>query len=107
VLVPSYKIHSTVENGWVTLEGEVEYYSERADTERAVSRLRGVRGVTNEIAVCAPTVESERAQKAVNLVEAVQFGALFFEAANPQHLAQQCLRARVCARQAVTQFPVA
>src|SRR5512145_2428549 len=65
VLVPSYKIHSTVENGWVTLEGEVEYYSERADAERAVSRLRGVRGVTNEIAVCAPPVESERVKSLI------------------------------------------
>jgi hypothetical protein len=41
------------------------------------------------------TTADVKAQKAVNLVEAVQFGALFFEAANPQHLAQQCLRARV------------
>jgi osmotically-inducible protein OsmY len=60
VLVPSDQIHSTVANGWVTLEGEVEYYSERADAERAVSRLTGVRGVTNNIAVCAPPVEPER-----------------------------------------------
>jgi osmotically-inducible protein OsmY len=60
VLVPSDRIHSTVANGWVTLEGEVEYYSERADAERAVSRLTGVRGVINNIAVCAPPVEPER-----------------------------------------------
>ncbi len=59
VLVPSNKIHSTVTRGWVTLEGEVEYYSERADAERAVSHLSGVRGVTNKIVVCCP-VEPER-----------------------------------------------
>jgi len=59
VLVPSYKIHSTVTNGWVTLEGDVEYYIERIDAERAVAHLTGVRGVTNKIKVCAP-VESER-----------------------------------------------
>jgi osmotically-inducible protein OsmY len=59
VFVRSFKIHSTVTNGWVTLEGDVEYYSERADAERAVSHLPGVRGVTNKIKVCAP-VESER-----------------------------------------------
>jgi osmotically-inducible protein OsmY len=39
VLVPSNQIHSTVANGWVTIEGEVEYYSERADAERAVAHL--------------------------------------------------------------------
>ena len=53
VLVPSYKIHSTVANGWVTLEGEVEYYSERKDAERAVAHLPGVRGVTNKIVIGA------------------------------------------------------
>ncbi|HEX5083820.1 MAG TPA: BON domain-containing protein [Blastocatellia bacterium] len=59
VLVPADSIHSTVVNGWVTLEGEVEYYSERVDAERAIGHLSGVRGVTNIIAVRAP-VESER-----------------------------------------------
>jgi osmotically-inducible protein OsmY len=58
-LVPSDNIHSTVTNGWVTLEGEVEYYSERVDAERAVVHLPGVCGVTNKIAVRAP-IESER-----------------------------------------------
>jgi len=65
VLVPSYKIHSTVTNGWVTIEGEVEYYSERADAERAVAHLPSVRGVTNKIEVCAPTVEPERVKSLI------------------------------------------
>jgi osmotically-inducible protein OsmY len=65
VLVPSYKIHSTVANGWVTLEGKVEYYNERADAERAVAHLTGVRGVTNEIAICAPPVEPERVKSLI------------------------------------------
>ena len=60
VLVPSDQIHSTVTNGWVTLEGHAEYYIERVDAERVVSHLSGVRGVTNKIVVCAPPVESER-----------------------------------------------
>jgi hypothetical protein len=34
----------------------------------------------------------------VNLAEAVQFSALFFKAANAQHLAQQCLRVRALKR---------
>jgi osmotically-inducible protein OsmY len=34
VLVPSDQIHSTVMDGWVTLEGNVKYYCERI--ERAV-----------------------------------------------------------------------
>jgi osmotically-inducible protein OsmY len=59
VLVPADHIHSTVSGGWVTLEGDVEYYRERVDAERAISHLPGVRGVTNRIQVCQP-VEPER-----------------------------------------------
>lgn len=59
VLVPAEQIHSTVSNGWVTLEGNVEYYRERNDAERAVSHLPGVRGLTNKILVCQ-SVEPER-----------------------------------------------
>jgi osmotically-inducible protein OsmY len=60
VLVPSDQIHSTVANGWVTLEGEVDYYSERAAAERAIANLPGVRGVTNKIEVWPTPVEPER-----------------------------------------------
>jgi osmotically-inducible protein OsmY len=59
VLVPADQIHTTVSGGWVTLEGDVEYYRERVDVERAISQLSGVRGVTNKVRVCMP-VEPER-----------------------------------------------
>jgi osmotically-inducible protein OsmY len=59
VLVPASQIHTTVINGWVTLEGEVEYYRERLDAERAVSHLAGVHGVLNNIRVTS-SIEPER-----------------------------------------------
>lgn len=59
VLVLADNIHSTVANGWVTLEGNAEYYRERVDAERIISQLPGVRGVSNEIQVSLP-VEPER-----------------------------------------------
>lgn len=59
VLVPATHIHTTVMNGWVTLEGEVEYYRERLDAERAISHLPGVRGVINKIKITS-SVEPER-----------------------------------------------
>jgi osmotically-inducible protein OsmY len=65
VLVPSNQIHSTVANGLVTLEGEVDYYSERADAERAIAHLPGVRGVTNKIQVCAAPLEPERVKSLI------------------------------------------
>jgi osmotically-inducible protein OsmY len=49
--IPTDKIDVTVDHGWVTLKGEVEYYFQKRDAERAVERLSGVRGVTNLLVV--------------------------------------------------------
>jgi osmotically-inducible protein OsmY len=43
------RIKVIVRDGWVTLEGNVEWDSERKSAERAVQRLRGVTGVINLI----------------------------------------------------------
>ena len=50
-LVPDGLIRSTVSDGWVTLEGEVNYGRERTDAERAIRRLAGVIGVNNQITI--------------------------------------------------------
>lgn len=50
-LVPDERIHSTVSEGWVTLEGEVDLWREREDAERAVLRLDGVIGIINKITI--------------------------------------------------------
>jgi osmotically-inducible protein OsmY len=50
-LVPNELIQSTVSDGWVTLEGDVDYWREREDAERAILRLAGVVGVTNQITI--------------------------------------------------------
>jgi osmotically-inducible protein OsmY len=50
-LVPNELIQSTVSDGWVTLEGDVDYWREREDAERAIIRLAGVVGVTNQITI--------------------------------------------------------
>src|SRR5438876_9283596 len=49
--VPIEKLNVTVSKGWVTLRGEVEWQYQNEDTERAVRRLTGVRGVTNLLTV--------------------------------------------------------
>ena len=48
---PLDNIKVIVKNGWVTLEGEAEYYYQKQEAERAVSVLAGVTGVTNNIRV--------------------------------------------------------
>lgn len=50
-LVPNELIQSSVSDGWVILEGEVDYFRERTDAEQAIRRLAGVVGVTNKITI--------------------------------------------------------
>jgi osmotically-inducible protein OsmY len=49
--IPPEKIHVTVDKGWVTLKGEVEWQYQRQEAERAVRGLWGVKGVSNLITV--------------------------------------------------------
>ncbi len=55
-MIPTDKLDITVTKGWVTLKGEVQYGFQRLAAERAVNRLAGIRGVTNEIEVKAHLV---------------------------------------------------
>jgi osmotically-inducible protein OsmY len=65
VLVPSDNVHTTVTNGWVTLEGSVSTWRQRLDAESAVRYLTGVSGVTNKIVVAAPEVEAYQVRQAI------------------------------------------
>jgi osmotically-inducible protein OsmY len=44
-------VHVAVENGWVTLSGEVDWSSQRDTAHKAVKYLAGVKGVTNDITI--------------------------------------------------------
>ncbi len=44
VQVPEGKVHAQVQNGWVTLDGEVDYDYQRREVERMVRQVRGVTG---------------------------------------------------------------
>jgi osmotically-inducible protein OsmY len=46
----SEQLKVLVRNGWVTLEGEIEWDSQRLSAERAVRRVKGA-GVTNSIQI--------------------------------------------------------
>ncbi len=58
--VPDEKITSTVAMGIVTLEGMVQTWTQRADAERVVRGLVGVRGVINQISVAAKAADPTR-----------------------------------------------
>jgi osmotically-inducible protein OsmY len=51
VLVPELKVKARVDNGWVTLDGEVEWDFQRKAAFRAVRDLVGVRGVANLVTI--------------------------------------------------------
>lgn len=51
VVVPDGKVQPKVENGWITLNGDVDWEYQRKAAERAVRDLFGVVGVTNLVKV--------------------------------------------------------
>jgi len=51
VWVPLDRIKAKVADGWVTLDGEVDYYYQKRAAENAVRNLTGVKGVTNLVAI--------------------------------------------------------
>ena len=57
VKVPKDCVKVVVKDGWITLTGEVNWQYERSAAKEAVHHLRGLRGVSNEIAV-KPVVET-------------------------------------------------
>ena len=54
VQIPEGKVHARVENGWVMLDGEVDYDYQKREVERMVNHVRGVAGVRNFIIVRPP-----------------------------------------------------
>jgi osmotically-inducible protein OsmY len=65
-LLPDDKIKSTVAKGWVTLEGEVDFWYQLDDAARVIGRLNGVRGVTNLLMVKAkPVVDAAQLRKSI------------------------------------------
>lgn len=56
-------IRAVVKNGWVTLEGNVEWNYQRETAEDAVRRIRGIKGVTNLIQLKPQVTPSEIKRK--------------------------------------------
>jgi osmotically-inducible protein OsmY len=51
VFVPEARIRTTVSEGCVTLEGDVDYWSQWDDADRAIRHLAGVRAIVNKIEI--------------------------------------------------------
>lgn len=61
--ISSEKMKVVVKDGWITLEGEVEWQYQRATADNAVRRIKGVKGVTNLIQVKPHTEPNEIKKK--------------------------------------------
>src|ERR1700686_1963222 len=59
VAVQDNRVKVTVSKGWVTLDGEVEWYYQKNAAEEAVRLLASVRGVSNRIVVKAKQARAE------------------------------------------------
>ena len=50
-LIPQDKIKITVDDGWVTTKGEVEWMFEKEAVRQAIENIQGVRGISNLVSV--------------------------------------------------------
>ena len=62
-MVPADKVRATVEQGWIQLNGEVEWDYQRQAAFKAVRSLTGVVGVSNEITIRQRTTPADLAQR--------------------------------------------
>jgi osmotically-inducible protein OsmY len=65
VFVPHQRIRTTVTKGLVTLEGEVDFESQRLAAARAIRNLEGVAAVTNTIRLVPAEVAPDTVRRAI------------------------------------------
>jgi len=73
-LVPHDRIKVVVEDGWITLRGEVDWYYQKEEAERTVRNITGIKGVSNLITVAAVPAPSDVKQR---ITDALRRGAQF------------------------------
>jgi osmotically-inducible protein OsmY len=49
--IPNGTVQATVRNGWITLEGQVEWWYQKNSAGGLVKQMAGVKGVTNSISI--------------------------------------------------------
>jgi osmotically-inducible protein OsmY len=75
VEVPDNRIQVLVDDGWVSLDGGVDWQFQRSAAEKAVRYLTGVKGVINRIVVNQPKVSAYEVNKRIE--EALKRSAAF------------------------------
>lgn len=78
-MVPARTVQATVQKGWVTLNGEVQWHYQRRAAEDAVRKLGGVRGVINNIMLrprAAPSEVRRRIEEALKRNAEIEAAAI-------------------------------
>ena len=81
--ISSENIKIIVKNGWVTLEGQVEWQYQRQTAENVVRRIKGVKGVSNTILLkprAEPTEVKRKIQEALRRSAEVDANRIIVEA---------------------------
>ncbi len=67
--VPNDTVHVKVEDGWVTLDGDLAWNYQRESAKNAVKNLEGVKGITSNIKIKSDntdTIEKDAIEKALS-----------------------------------------
>ena len=62
--IPEGSVTATVRDGWVTLDGQEEWWFQRHEVEKAVESIPGVKGVSNLIAI-KPKLDSTKIESSI------------------------------------------
>lgn len=97
-VVPEDRIRTIVRNGFVTLEGEVEWNYQRSSAETAAHMVAGIRGVLNNIVIkptVSPTMVKQRIEEALRRSAEVDARRIFVEAHDSKVELRGCVRSWV------------
>lgn len=67
--IPSNKLTIKVENGWITLGGELFWHYQRDAAQRAVHNLLGVKGIINNITIKTETAADVEEQEITSAIK--------------------------------------
>jgi osmotically-inducible protein OsmY len=59
VQIPNGRVQARVQDGWVSLDGQVDYDFQRREIERMVRHVRGVVGITDNLSLMPPVSQVE------------------------------------------------
>jgi osmotically-inducible protein OsmY len=64
--IPNGTVQATVRHGWITLDGEVEWWYQKNAAGSLVKQMAGVKGVTNSISISPKVTKKEDSLGAIH-----------------------------------------